>query len=78
MDEDIIPARSGFKIFVELLYVPLAFEDRFSFFAPGGYMIKGTGKGEINTVYYDPGVITVGEMEQALKDAGTYIGSKTE
>ncbi len=29
---------------------------------------------EINTVYYDPGVITIEEMEAALKKAGTYIG----
>ena len=27
---------------------------------------------EINTVYYDPKVITVEEMEKALKSAGTY------
>ena len=31
---------------------------------------------EINTVYYDPKVITVEEMEMALKKAGTYV--KTE
>ncbi len=29
---------------------------------------------EINTVYYDPAVITIEEMEAALKKAGTYIG----
>lgn len=29
---------------------------------------------EINTVYYDPTVITIEEMERALKDAGTYRG----
>ena len=28
---------------------------------------------EINTVYYDPAVITIEEMEIALKKAGTYI-----
>jgi len=28
---------------------------------------------EINTVYYDPKVITIEEMEQALKKSGTYI-----
>ena len=28
---------------------------------------------EINTVYYDPTVITVEEMEEALKKAGTYV-----
>jgi hypothetical protein len=27
---------------------------------------------EINTVYYDPNVITIMEMEKALKSAGTY------
>jgi hypothetical protein len=29
---------------------------------------------EINTVYYDPSVITIEEMESALKKAGTYVG----
>lgn len=28
---------------------------------------------EINTVYYDPKVITIEEMEMALKKAGTYV-----
>jgi len=28
---------------------------------------------EINTVYYDPEVITIKEMEMALKKAGTYM-----
>ena len=28
---------------------------------------------EINTVYYDPKIITIEEMEKALKKAGTYI-----
>ena|SRR3990172_8168965 len=28
---------------------------------------------EINTVYYDPEVITIEEMEGALKKAGTYV-----
>ena len=28
---------------------------------------------ESNTVYYDPSMITIKEMEQALKKAGTYI-----
>jgi hypothetical protein len=27
---------------------------------------------EINTVYYDPTVITIEEMETSLKNAGTY------
>jgi hypothetical protein len=31
---------------------------------------------EINTVYYDPTVITVEEMEDALKKAGTYVETK--
>jgi len=30
---------------------------------------------EINTVYYDPSLITVAEMEQILKKSGTYIGT---
>jgi len=30
---------------------------------------------EINTVYYDPAVITIEEMEAALKKAGTYVGT---
>ena len=30
---------------------------------------------EINTVYYDPSVITIEEMEAALKKAGTYVGT---
>ena len=29
---------------------------------------------EINTVYYDPELITIEEMETALKEAGTYVG----
>ena len=29
---------------------------------------------EINTVYYDPTIITIEEMERALKKAGTYLG----
>jgi hypothetical protein len=30
---------------------------------------------EINAVYYDPNVITIEEMEMALKKAGTYLGT---
>jgi len=30
---------------------------------------------EINTVYYDPSVITIEEMEAALRKAGTYLGT---
>ncbi len=30
---------------------------------------------EINTVYYDPSLITIEEMEMALKKAGTYLGT---
>ena len=33
---------------------------------------------EINTVYYDPGSITTGDMEKALKKAGTYIGTEED
>ena len=32
------------------------------------------GSKEINTVYYDSEVITIEEMEAALKEAGTYVG----
>jgi hypothetical protein len=42
--------------------------------------VKGVEKGfryfkEINTVYYDPAVVTIEEMEAALKKAGTYLGT---
>ncbi len=30
---------------------------------------------EINTVYYDPSLVTIEEMEIALKKAGTYLGT---
>ena len=30
---------------------------------------------ETNTVWYDPAVIRIDEMEKALKDAGTYLGT---
>jgi hypothetical protein len=30
---------------------------------------------EINTVYYDPSLITIEEMEMALKKTGTYLGT---
>ena len=30
---------------------------------------------ETNTVWYDPAVIRLEEMEKALKDAGTYLGT---
>jgi hypothetical protein len=30
---------------------------------------------EINTVYYDASTITIKEMEEALKKAGTYQGT---
>lgn len=30
---------------------------------------------EINTVSYDPALITIKEMEKALKEAGTYRGT---
>lgn len=32
------------------------------------------GTREINTVYYDSDLVTIEEMEAALKAAGTYIG----
>ena len=30
---------------------------------------------EINTVYYDPSSVTIEEMEDALRKAGTYRGT---
>ena len=40
-------------------------------------MDKGFGlKGETNTVFYDPEVITLEEMTQALKDSGTFLRIK--
>jgi copper chaperone CopZ len=33
---------------------------------------------EINTVYYYPSVITIEEMERALKRAGTYVDTVRE
>ena len=33
------------------------------------------GSKEINTVFYDPALITIKEMEEALKEAGTYQGT---
>jgi hypothetical protein len=30
---------------------------------------------ETNTVWYDPALISIDQMEQALKDAGTYLGT---
>ncbi|MEJ2100933.1 MAG: hypothetical protein P8X68_13260 [Desulfobacterales bacterium] len=32
---------------------------------------------ETNTVWYDPALIGIDQMEQALKDAGTYLGTTT-
>jgi hypothetical protein len=29
---------------------------------------------ETNTVWYDPALISIAQMEKALKDAGTYLG----
>ena len=31
---------------------------------------------EINTVFYDPGLITIRKMEKILKKAGTYRGTE--
>ena len=37
------------------------------------------GSKEINTVYFDPDLITIEKMQDALKEAGTYVGIfKTE
>jgi hypothetical protein len=33
---------------------------------------------EVNTAYYDPKMITIDEMETALKKAGTYVATITE
>ncbi|UCG08126.1 MAG: heavy-metal-associated domain-containing protein [Desulfobacterales bacterium] len=30
---------------------------------------------ETNTVWYNPALINIDEMEKALKDAGTYLGT---
>jgi len=30
---------------------------------------------ETNTVWYDPAFISIAQMEQALRDAGTYLGT---
>jgi len=42
--------------------------------------VKSVEKGfrhlkEINTVYYDPAIITIEEMEEALKKVATYRGT---
>jgi len=44
---------------------------------PGVKKIKNGWRNfkEINTVYYDPAAVTVGEMEAALKKAKTYQGT---
>ena len=36
------------------------------------------GSSEINTVYYDSNLISIKEMEAALKEAGTYVGTVEE
>ena len=36
------------------------------------------GSKEINTVYYNSEAITIEEMETALKEAGTYVGTVDE
>ena len=33
------------------------------------------GVKEINTVYYDPDLISIEKMQDALKEAGTYVGT---
>lgn len=30
---------------------------------------------ETNIVWYDPAIITIGEMEKVLKEVGTYLGT---
>jgi copper chaperone CopZ len=42
--------------------------------------VKSVEKGfrkfkEINTVHYDPAIVTIEEMEETLKKAGTYRGT---
>ena len=32
------------------------------------------GSKEINTVYFDPDLITIEKMQDALEEAGTYVG----
>jgi len=41
-----------------------------------GPMIKSRSNRsrEINTIYFDPDVITAEEKENALREAGTYLG----
>jgi hypothetical protein len=34
------------------------------------------GSNETNTVWYDPGLISIDDMEKALKEAGTYLGTE--
>lgn len=34
------------------------------------------GTDETNIVWYDPAFINIEEMEKALKDAGTYLGTE--
>ena len=32
------------------------------------------GSKEVNTVYFDPDLINIEKMQDALKEAGTYVG----
>jgi hypothetical protein len=34
------------------------------------------GSNERNTVWYDPALISIAEMEKALKEAGLYLGTE--
>ena len=34
------------------------------------------GSNETNTVWYDPALISIDDMEKALKEAGTYLGTE--
>ena len=44
---------------------------------PGVHKVeKGfRGSKEINTVYYDPDLITIEKMQYSLSEAGTYVGT---
>jgi hypothetical protein len=49
-------------------------------FTSARFVEKGfRGSEEINTFYFDPDLITIEKMKDALKEAGTYVGNfKTE
>jgi hypothetical protein len=38
-------------------------------------LLKGfRGSKEVNTVYFDPDLITIEKMQDPLKETGTYVG----